>query len=246
MRPALVMASAETVGADPESVIDAGCAVEMVHAFSLIHDDLPAIDDDDLRRGRPTCHVKFGQALAVLAGDALFALAFQVLSAAPGSPRALVEAVRVLSVSSGSNGLVGGEVLDVLSEGKEVGPSVVDSIHLKKTAALIAASCRIGGLLGGATPSQTNALDRFGTEIGLAFQIADDLLNETSTSEQLGKAAGSDRAHKKATYPSVHGIEASKDAAKRRVEAGLAALEAGKLGSETLRALALFAIDRDW
>lgn len=246
LRPSLMMASADAVSADPLTVLDAACAVEMVHAFSLIHDDLPAIDDDDLRRGRPTCHVEFGDALAVLAGDALFALAFQVMSSAPGPAEAVVDAVRELSISSGSNGLVGGEVMDVLSEGQEVDAATVEAIHLKKTAALIAASCRIGGSLGGGTKAQCGALSRYGTEVGLAFQIADDLLNETSTPEQLGKAIGSDRARKKATYPGLHGFEESKAAARRCLSRGLAALDGAGLTTGALRSLASFAVDRDW
>ncbi|MBI5707310.1 MAG: polyprenyl synthetase family protein [Armatimonadetes bacterium] len=244
LRPLLCLASAEAVGATPEAALDGGCAIEMVHAFSLVHDDLPCIDDDDLRRGKPTCHVKFGEAIAVLAGDALFALAFEVISKASSQSEACAQATRLLASASGSSGLVGGEVLDVLSEGREVSGAVVDEIHRKKTAALIAASCRIGALLGGGTGQQCLALEHFGFEIGLAFQIADDILNETSTAEELGKAAGSDRDRKKATYPSVHGLKSSSEAAKGAVERSLAALVEVGLASPMLTHLATSTVER--
>lgn len=246
LRPLLCLASAEAVGAAPEAALDGGCAIEMVHAFSLVHDDLPCIDNDDLRRGQPTCHVKFGEAIAVLAGDALFALAFEVISRSSSRPEACAQATRLLATAAGSGGLVGGEVLDVLSEGREVSGDVVDEIHRKKTAALIAASCRIGAVLGGGSEEQCQALEHFGFEIGLAFQIADDILNETSTAEELGKAAGSDRDRKKATYPSVHGLATSSDAARRAVERSLEALGETGLTSAMLKHLATSTVERSY
>ncbi len=243
LRPALCMASAEAIGATAASVLDAACALEMVHAFSLIHDDLPAIDDDDLRRGQPSCHKKFGEAIAILAGDALFALAYETLASSKHRGPAVVECLKILSKSAGSDGLVGGEVVDVESEGKQVNEQTLEFIHSRKTGSLISASCQIGAILGAGTDEQISALADFGRHVGLAFQIADDLLNELSTAEALGKAAGSDRARMKATYPAVYGIEATRAAASKSVESALAALKTLPK-SENLAGLARFAIER--
>lgn len=248
LRPAMLMASYEAVAKSHygPSALDAGCAVEMVHCFSLIHDDLPAIDDDDLRRGRPTCHKVYGEAMAILAGDALFALAFSTLAAPlpDASSEARVFALGTLARASGSDGLVGGEVADVLAEGKAASPDDVEWIHVRKTGALFAASCAIGAALGGADPDLVQRFHRYGLDIGLAFQIADDLLNETATPEQLGKAAGSDRARGKATYPSIHGIPAARKESERLVEDAREAIR-GSLSPE-LAALARFALERTW
>lgn len=243
LRPALCMASAEAVGAEGSSVIDAACALEMVHAFSLIHDDLPAIDDDDLRRGLPSCHKEFGEAIAILAGDALFTLAYEVLANSPHSAVAVVRCLRILSRAAGSDGLVGGEVVDVESEGKPTDAETLDFIHSRKTGSLIAASCQIGAILGGGSEEQIESLGRYGQQIGLAFQIADDLLNELSTAEVLGKSTGSDRARLKATYPAIHGIEEARLAANRRVEAAIAELGSLPAG-EHLTDLAHFSVER--
>ena len=209
LRPALVIASCQAVGGTLENALDAACVVEMIHCFSLIHDDLPAIDNDDLRRGLPTCHVRFGEAVAILAGDALFALAFSVLGSMPASDTQIVQCLKVLANAVGTYGLVGGETIDVLSEGKVIDEETLELIHLRKTASLIAASCEIGAILGSASPKDREGLRQFGQDIGLAFQIADDVLNETGTPEQLGKAAGSDRERQKATYPAIYGVEKS-------------------------------------
>lgn len=243
LRPALCMASSEAVGGTREAALDAGCALEIVHCFSLIHDDLPAIDDDDLRRGAPTCHVRFGEGIALLAGDALFALAFEILGSLEAPPQVVVQALRCLSHASGSDGLVGGEVMDVVSEGKQPDEATLAFIHSRKTGALIAASCEIGGLLGGGDAEQIHALRRYGVHVGLAFQIADDLLNELSTPEALGKAAGSDRARGKATYPALHGIEEARRRADLEAEAGLRALD-GLPHTEALAMLARYAVER--
>lgn len=244
LRPVLAMAAAEAVGADPKVVLDAGCAVEMVHCFSLIHDDLPCIDNDDLRRGLPTTHVKFGEAIAVLAGDALFALAFQVLSHHNGEPNRVLQAVKTLSVATGSQGLVGGETADILAESKPADQEMVDFIHHRKTAVLIEASLTIGGLLSGATDEQLGALSGYGKNLGLAFQIADDLLNEVGTEEDLGKAVGTDRERNKATYPGVLGVEASRTEATRLID--LAQKNLGGLfpNPDFLRSLASYVIER--
>ena len=243
LRPALAMECAKAVGGKVEDALDGGCAIEMVHCFSLIHDDLPAIDNDDLRRGRPTCHVKFGEAVAILAGDALFALAYTIVGALKASPERIVACLQALSSTVGSHGLVGGETLDILSEGKPIEEETLLRIHRQKTGALIACSCRFGAILGGGSSTQVEALDAYGQEVGMAFQIADDVLNETSTPEQLGKSAGSDRERQKATFPALYGVEKSKRLAEEAYQRALAHLqnipEPGPLPD-----LALFAIER--
>lgn len=225
------------------AVVDAACAVELVHCFSLIHDDLPCIDDDDLRRGAPTCHVKFGEALALLAGDALFALAFDVLSSARAPAARVNASVRSLAKAAGSDGLVGGEVLDVVAEGLPVEEDTLRTIHSLKTGALIAASCEVGGILGGGTGKQRTALRSFGARVGLAFQIVDDVLNEVSTGEKLGKAVGSDRDRRKATYPALLGVSGAKREAERLIDAAIEGLEATKL-TEALAELARYSVTR--
>lgn len=240
LRPALCMASAEAVGAMSDAVLDAACAIEMVHCFSLMHDDLPAIDDDDMRRGRPSCHKQFGEALAILAGDALFALAFQTMAAT--APKSVCCSV-VEVLATASHYLVAGEAADVLAEGRAPSAQEVEFIHSQKTASLMSAACSIGAILGGASDEATSSLRRFGMEVGMAFQIADDLLNELSTADAIGKAAGSDRLRRKATYPSVHGVERSRAAAQAHVDRASDALK-GFERSEALLALAGYSIDR--
>lgn len=246
IRPILCLASARAVGGDEAThgpALDAACALELVHCFSLIHDDLPAIDNDSLRRGVETTHVKFGEALAILAGDALFALSFEVMSAIPIEPAVGVRCISSLARASGSGGLVGGEVVDVLSEGKPATAAAVQFIHERKTGALIAAACEIGARIGGGTEDQVASLRIFGEHVGLAFQIADDILNELSTAEALGKAAGSDKERSKATYPAVHGIEgARKEAERLATDAKLRIAEFPN--SEELSTLASYVIDR--
>lgn len=245
LRPALCVLSGCAVGGSEADVLDAACAIELVHSFSLIHDDLPAIDNDDLRRGRPTCHVRFGEGLAILAGDALFALAFEIVSRIDGDPGRRLAATHCLARASGPEGLVGGEVIDVLSEGKPVDARTLEMIHRRKTGSLIAAACQIGGLLGGGSEKQVAALTEYGEHVGLAFQIADDYLNETSTPEQLGKASGSDRERGKATYPALYGLEATRTAAEREVEAAVSCLD-GLACRDELATLARYSVERSW
>ncbi len=242
LRPALAMASAEAVGGTALQALDQACALELVHCFSLIHDDLPAIDDDDLRRGLPTCHKVYGEAVAILAGDALFALAFEVMANSP--PAVVSQAVLLLAQAAGTSGLVGGEVLDILAEGVPPDRALLETIHSRKTGALIAASCEIGALIGGGTPRQVQTLRTFGEEIGLAFQIADDILNETSTAAELGKAVGSDRARGKLTYPSVIGLPKSNLAAQSAMAQAMQTLDSIENDTTALRALAAFAVKR--
>ena len=243
LRPALVLLAAQAVGGNEQAALDSGCALEMIHAFSLIHDDLPALDNDDLRRGLPTCHIKFGEAVALLAGDALFALAFEVLASLPLPASQVVEILKITAKCVGSEGLVGGETIDILSEGKEVSKETLDQIHIRKTAALIAAACEIGALASPDPTSSRSTLRTYGESIGLAFQIADDVLNETATAEQLGKAVGSDRERGKATYPALYGLDES------RTKALDLAAQASELiqnfpNAPTLRAIAQYSVLR--
>jgi geranylgeranyl diphosphate synthase type II len=245
LRPAICMASAEAVGGAALDALDAGCAAELVHCFSLIHDDLPAIDDDDLRRGRPTCHKVFGEAMAILAGDALFALAFQVASEIEAPSDRVQKVTSCLARATGSAGLVGGEVLDIEGEGSSPDADMLQTIHERKTGALIAACCTMGGILAGASDTERTALEGYGRNIGLAFQIADDLLNVTSTKEAIGKAVGSDKAKGKQTYPALMGIERAEREARTRAEAALEAIESLSGDSAGLVELAQFSIERE-
>lgn len=241
IRPVLTLICAEATGGNKEKALDAACAVELIHCFSLIHDDLPALDNDDLRRGLPTCHVKFGEAIAILAGDGLFALAFEAIANQNSNPDVTVECMKILTQSVGSLGLVGGETIDILSEGKPVDAETLELIHRRKTASLIAAACEIGSLFG--TTSAQKQLRQYGECIGLAFQIADDVLNETGTPDQLGKAAGSDRERQKATYPAVYGVEASRAKALELAETASKCVQ--QLEKEVLlQAIARYTVER--
>jgi geranylgeranyl diphosphate synthase type II len=247
LRPVLVIAGAEAVGGQMDDVMPTACAVEMIHTYSLIHDDLPAMDNDDFRRGSPTNHKVFGEALAILAGDALLTLAFRLLAdnVPPASGGARLHGILVeIADAAGSPGMVGGQVADIESEGKRADGEVVDYIHTHKTAALIRASIRSGAILAGATPQQLDALGVAGEALGLAFQIMDDILDVTATSEELGKTAGKDQAQQKATYPAVHGIEASRRRAQALVAEAHAALEPFGPRALPLRALGTFFIER--
>jgi len=243
-RPLLCMASSEAVGGEPRAALDAACALEMVHCFSLIHDDLPAVDNDDLRRGRPTTHKVFGEALAILAGDSLFALAFATMARCSDNPRLANAAVIELASSAGSGGLVGGEVFDLEGEGQPPTQEALLRIHDRKTAMLIAASCVVGGLLGGGDSQAIERLRKFGHLIGLAFQIVDDILNETGTAEQLGKSAGSDERRRKMTYPAWIGVDAAREESKRLAAEAVQCLEGLPGDCELLRVLADAAVNR--
>jgi len=245
LRPVLVAAGAEAVGGTLETVMPAACAVEMIHTYSLIHDDLPAMDNDDFRRGVPTNHKVFGEAIAILAGDALLTLAFRLLGDSAGADaRRLRDVFIEVADAAGSAGMVGGQVADIECEGKRADAVTVDYIHSHKTAALIRASIRSGALLAGATPPQLEALRVAGNALGLAFQIMDDILDITATSEELGKTAGKDQAQQKATYPAVHGLEPSRRRAQALVADAHAALEPFGPRALPLRALGTFIIER--
>jgi geranylgeranyl diphosphate synthase, type II len=247
LRPVLVIAGAEAVGGRMDDVMPTACALELIHTYSLVHDDLPAMDDDDFRRGVPTNHKVFGEAMAILAGDALLTLAFRLVAdnAAAGLDAGrLRDVLADIADAAGHAGMVGGQVVDLLSEGKAVGPEVVDYIHVRKTGALIRASLRVGARLSGATASQMHALGVAGAALGLAFQIVDDILDVVSSSAELGKTAGKDEAQKKATYPAIHGIEASRARARNLIEEAEAALDGFGPRAEPIRALGQFILER--
>lgn len=247
LRPILVIAGAEAVGGTAEAALPTACAVELIHTFSLIHDDLPAIDNDTLRRGRPTCHVQFGEAVAILAGDALFASAFELVArnAETAPADRVVQVLRLLAEASGTRGMVGGQMVDILSEGKAVDAETLEYIHLHKTAALIRASVVAGALLAGAGCWQVEALGTYGKKVGLAFQIADDLLNVTGDPSKTGKAVGTDAARGKATYPALFGVEASRQRAHQLVHEAIEALHLFGGRAEPLRAIAQFMVERE-
>ena len=248
VRPILLLAATEAVGGDGEAVLPAACAMEFVHAYSLIHDDLPAMDDDDYRRGQLTSHKVFGEALAILAGDALLTYAFEVMTCpaltARFAPSVLMEATHHLARAAGSSGMVGGQVVDMGSEGREVPLDVLEYIHRHKTAALIGAAVSIGGLLGGGSAAQLEALKRYGQAIGLAFQIADDVLDVEGDSAALGKQVGQDARHGKATYPALLGLQASRQHAAALLDEALAAISDFDGGADRLRQLARFIVHR--
>jgi geranylgeranyl diphosphate synthase type II len=242
LRPVLCLLAARAAGGTEDEAMPAACAVEMVHAFSLIHDDLPAMDDDDLRRGKPTNHREFGEAVAILAGDALLDHAFGAL-AVLGRRDAVPEAVRALADAVGTRGLVGGQVEDVLAEGRAPDLATVERIHLGKTAALFTGCCRLGVLAAGGEEAVGDRLAEYGRRIGLAFQIVDDVLDETGGDAQFGKTAGKDRADRKMTYPAAVGIDEARERARELAETA-AELVSGLAVEEELRGLATRVVER--
>ena len=246
LRPILCMEAARMIAACvPEGIEELGAALEMLHTYSLIHDDLPALDNDDLRRGRPTCHKAFGEATAILAGDALQTYAYEVLSKLACPPEARVNIVREIAHATGTvDGMIGGQVMDLEAEHKKPDAAMLEYIHRSKTGALITASVVSGGIYAGATEDEVAKLRSFGCKAGLAFQIADDVLDVTQSSEQLGKTAGKDMAAEKATYPALFGIEASEKKAEALVNAACAELDTFGDRAKTLQELARFLVER--
>jgi geranylgeranyl diphosphate synthase, type II len=250
LRPILVLAAAEVAGApSAASVLPAACAVELIHTYSLVHDDLPAMDNSPTRRGRPACHVLYGDAIAVLAGDALHAYAFELLARNAEIPGIgaghVVRAIAELADSIGSAGMVGGQVLDLLAAGTRVAAADVRNIHRLKTGALLRACLRIGGILGGAPPETLGALSRYGEDVGLAFQIVDDILDVVGEQGKLGKGTGSDAAQAKITFPLVFGLADSRRLAREATERATDALEPLGDRGRWLRDLAIFLLSRD-
>jgi geranylgeranyl diphosphate synthase, type II len=244
LRPALVLEAAVACGGGlSPAALSAAAAIEMVHTFSLIHDDLPAMDDDDLRRGQPTNHKVFGEAMAILAGDALSAAAFELLSAVEPAETARA-LVRELAVATGPAGMIGGQVLDMEGEGRKLNSEDLHRLHAMKTGALLTASVRMGCLAAGGSAEQLASLTAYGRAIGLAFQIADDLLDVTATPDQMGKATGKDSAGGKNTFPALFGLEASVKMAQEHVAAGLAAIDPFGRAGAGLASLARFITSR--
>ena len=245
-RPALLLATGQTFGANVEDMLRAACALEMIHTYSLIHDDLPSMDDDDLRRGRATCHIKFGEATAILAGDALQALAFQTIA----EDETLAPALRVrltaeIARAAGTpEGMVAGQSLDLDAESRDVIKEQLDRIHHRKTGALIRGAARCGAIIAGANESELAAITEYATNLGLLFQITDDLLDVTSTAEDLGKTPGKDARSRKATYPAVYGTEATKAQIEVVHRAACSALDRIERPTELLGSIADFILER--
>ncbi len=245
IRPILCLESARVFQAEVSPALYPGCAIEFIHTYSLIHDDLPALDNDDLRRGKPTSHKKFGEAAAILAGDALLTLAFETIAASPVAAERRVAMVAEIAAAAGTvKGMVGGQVADLEAEGKPVSPEMLEYIHRSKTAALIRASITAGALCAGAAADDVARLRRFGETIGWAFQVTDDILDVEESSAALGKTAGKDIAQQKATYPSVYGLERSHQIAKELADKGIAELDVYGKRAGRLRAIAEFLVHR--
>ncbi|MGB3622946.1 (2E,6E)-farnesyl diphosphate synthase [Ketobacter sp. MCCC 1A13808] len=247
VRPVLAYAAAEAVGGQASQAEDVASALEMVHSYSLVHDDLPAMDNDDLRRGKPTCHIAFDEATAILAGDALQCLAFEVLTSSPSAidDATRLRMIRTLSVASGTQGMAGGQALDLEAEGKSLTLEQLENIHLHKTGALIQASVKLGAMTFADTnPQQLKALDCYAGAIGLAFQVQDDILDVIGETEQLGKQKGSDEALAKATYPAILGLQPARDLAQELCAQANLALESFDHRADPLRALAHYIVSR--
>jgi geranylgeranyl diphosphate synthase type II len=247
LRPILTLAASEVCGGSPDAALPAACAVECIHTYSLIHDDLPCMDDDDLRRGRPTSHKVFGEGIAVLAGDALNTLAFEILAQAPGTPRYTAAAlVAELAHASGSRWLIAGQILDLEHEGKPITPATLQFIHQAKTSALLSCAIRLGAMSANASPAKLEALTLFGQSLGLAFQVIDDILDVTQSTEKLGKTAGKDQSVSKATYPALFGLEKSRAIAGRLTQKAQQSLRPFGKKADLLRALADSMLARDY
>ncbi|MGD2124461.1 MAG: polyprenyl synthetase family protein [Desulfobacteraceae bacterium] len=248
LRPILCIAGAEAVGGKGEDVLPVACALELIHTYSLIHDDLPVMDNDDLRRGKPTNHRVFGEAVALLAGDGLLTEAFRFMSRSGLTervePRALLNVVSLIAQAAGYQGMVGGQTVDIQSEGKQVEPSIVTFIHTHKTGALIAAAVTSGAILGGAEEQQVMAMASYGQNVGLAFQIADDILDIEGDTENLGKGVGGDVRKRKITYPAVLGLAESKETQNALVEQAIGSLKAFDRRADPLRDIATYIIER--
>ncbi len=245
IRPILCLEAARIFDAGAGGAAQVGCALEFIHTYSLIHDDLPALDNDDLRRGKPTCHKQFGEATAILAGDALLTLAFETLAASPVEASRRVAVIREVASAAGTrDGMVGGQVADLEAEGREVSPAMLEYIHRSKTAALIRAAVVSGALCGGAGEDDVARLRRFGGDIGWAFQVVDDILDVEESSAALGKTAGKDQAQRKATYPALYGLEKSHEMARELATRGIGELTTYRERAGRLRELAEFLVLR--
>jgi geranylgeranyl diphosphate synthase type II len=250
LRPILCLAALETIGGNIDTAMPAACAIEMIHAYSLIHDDLPAIDNDNIRRGQLTCHIKFDEATAILCGDALLNLAFEILSEAGlnapvSQSRKWLQVIDIISNASGCNGMIEGQVRDIANEGRKINQSELQSIHELKTGALIRASVRVGALLGGGSEHEAAQLDHYANNIGLAFQVVDDILNIIGDPDKLGKAVGTDAERQKNTYPALMGLEASRKFADTLIDSALQALSTFDNNADPLREIAQYIVERN-
>lgn len=249
LRPILCLASAEAVGGSPQKAMQAACALEMIHTYSLIHDDLPAMDNDELRRGRPTCHVAFDEATAILAGDALLTLAFETLANPDAMDldnyKAWLQVIQLIAVGAGYKGMIEGQMRDISSEKTRLSLTQLEAMHRLKTGALIEASAWAGAILGEGNASQIERLKNYTRHIGLAFQVTDDILNVQGDPKLLGKAVGTDRDRNKNTYPALLGLDASKTRARDLIEQALQALDSFDYQAEPLRAIAHYIINRN-
>jgi geranylgeranyl diphosphate synthase type II len=245
IRPILCLESARIFESDVTAALHPACAMEMIHTYSLIHDDLPALDNDDLRRGKPTCHKKFGEAIAILAGDALLTMAFETIGATPvAASRSVAMVTEVAGAAGTVNGMVGGQVADLEAEGKSIGPQMLEYIHRSKTAALIRSSVAVGAICAGAGIEDIARMRRFGDSIGWAFQVTDDILDVEESSAALGKTAGKDVAQKKATYPAIHGLARSHEIANELANKAIAELEPYGEKASRLREIAEYLVIR--
>jgi len=248
LRPILCLAAAEACGGNVDDALPLACALECIHTYSLVHDDLPSMDNDDFRRGRPTCHKVFGDGIAVLAGDALLTVAFEIVSKAKPTPRYDISTLLgEIAVAAGSQKLIAGQVADLEAEGKKVKRDQLQFIHENKTAAILRSSVRLGAMSANAAGRKLSAITRFGQRLGLAFQIIDDILDVTQTSEILGKSAGKDATAKKATYPGVIGLQKSCEEARRLTRQAHNALSVfSSSDAEPLHALANYLLEREY
>ena len=247
LRPILCLAAAEACGGKIKNALPLACALECIHTYSLVHDDLPSMDNDDFRRGRPTCHKVFGDGIAVLAGDALLTIAFEIVSSAkPTSRYDMSILLRELAVAAGSQKLIAGQVADLEGEGQKIDMAGLRYIHENKTAAILTTSVRLGAMSANATAKELAAMTKFGRALGLAFQVIDDILDVTQTSEKLGKSAGKDVAAQKATYPAIIGLEKSRAEAKCLTKQAHSALSTFGAKGDTLHALANYLLEREY
>lgn len=246
LRPILLMAAADAVGAAGSNYLQAACSLEMIHTYSLIHDDLPAMDDDDYRRGKPTNHIVYGEGMAILAGDALLTAAFEVCLSQPGvQPAVLLEVANEVARAAGAVGMVGGQAVDLLSEGKTLDAQTLQFMHQAKTGALFRASIRSGAILAGASAAQLENLTIYAEQFGLAFQITDDILDVVGTQEKIGKPVGSDVRNHKATYVTIYSLEGANQLAQQAVERALASLQDFGSEADILRSLVKHLLNRD-
>ncbi len=246
LRPVLVMSFSEAVGGPVDEVLPAACAIELVHTYSLIHDDLPCMDNDDFRRGKPTCHKLYGDDIATLAGDALQAAAFRLLSEQPGDPAKILRCVHILAQGAGENGMVAGQILDLQGEKRTLNETELREVHAHKTGDLIRAACQMGAVLGGGSESQIQAAGEYAMALGMAFQIRDDMLDEIGSRRQLGKPIGSDSANGKSTFVTIHGIKECQRLVEEETRKAISALEQGGfVTTEFLKTLSELLVSRN-